>query len=267
MKVYKKKYSNCMWLITIVLIVVMMSCKGGKLDDSKNLTLVTERQECVLKYFKHITGEVTPLTITIDIPVDGSQTLVDSITLFINEKLYNFFDDKENYHLPYENVFSTDVKQLTEHYRKAYASFSTSDSTAEHEFATDCMEINMVAQTRTYVTYEVNNIFFGEGIETTKEWVTFVKSDGHRLAEVINDSEMLRFYREHSELRNEDIWEDLLNHCYEEDSLNDIVCSVGLLEDSIAHQYIYAPGIFEDVKYPIDGIAPYLTKEVQNLIH
>lgn len=259
----KQIYSNCMLLVIIALILSIMCCKQY---DSKDLVLVTERQECVIKYFKHVTGEVFPQTIAIDIPIDGPQALMDSITRFYNEKLYNFFDNGETYHFPYEKMFSTDFKQLTEHYRKAYADFIPSDSTSEHEFATDCLELNIVAQTSKYVTYEVNSIFYGEGVENAKEWITFVKSDGHILSEVIKNSEMLRFYREQPNLRSDAIWENLFNHSSEEDSLNDIVCSVGLLKDSIAHQYIYAPGIFENFKYPLDRIAPYLTKETQDLI-
>ena len=77
---------------------------------------------------------------------------------------------------------------------------------------------------------------------------------------------MLHFYREHPDLRSEDVWEDVLHHGSEADSLVDIVCSVGLLNDSITHQYVYAPGIFEDVTYPLNEIAPYLSKEAQKLI-
>ena len=126
--------------------------------------------------------------------------------------------------------------------------------------------MNLAAQTDAYVTYEVNSIFFGEGVETATEWVTFAGSDGHRLAEIISEDEMRRFYREQPKLASLNIWEDILNHCYEDNSLVDIVWSVGLLGDSLAHQYVYAPGIFENIKYPMNAIAPYLSREAQELI-
>ena len=228
--------------------------------------LVTERQECVLKQFKHLTGEVFPATVAIDIPVAGSKVLLDSITTFFNESLYAFFDNGEERHLPYESVFSKEVKRLIEHYHEAYSPFFQAGCTEEHEFATDCLEMNLVAKTNTYITYEVNNIFYGEGVETAKEWVTFSKSDGHRLIEIISNNEMMRFYREQPQLRNEAIWEDIFNHSIGEENPHDIVCSVGLLNDSVAHQYVYAPGIFEYAIYPLDGISSYLSKEVQYLI-
>lgn len=245
-------------------ILILTSCQTNK--GTSRQPLIVERQECLLKHFTHMTSEVLPVSVAIDAPVEGSQTLRDSVTAFLNETLYAFFDNGEERHIPYESVFSGDVIHLAEHYREAYASFFHVDTTDTHEFETDCLEVYLAAQTDTYVTYEVNHILYGEGVETAKDWVTFVKSDGHRLREVISEQEMLRFYHENFELSNFNVLEDILNHLYEEDSLYGIVCSVGLLGDSLAHQYVYAAGIFEDTRYPMDSIAPYLTEEAQALI-
>lgn len=219
-------------LIICANVLVLTSCHSNQ--GKSALPLITERHECQLGTFTHLTGDVCPISLSIDFPVGGSRTLIDSLTAFLNETLYAYFEN--------------------------------GDSTHEHAFATDRLEVNLAAQTDAYVTYEVNSIFFGEGVETATEWVTFAVSDGHRLAEIISEEGMLRFYREQPELASINIWEDILNHCYEDDSLVDIVCSVGLLGDSLAHQYAYAPGIFEDVKYPMDAIAPYLSREAQELL-
>ena len=245
-------------------VLLLTSCQIYK--GTSTQPLITERHECLLKHFMHMTNEIYPLTVSIDAPVDGPQLLMDSVSVFLNETLYAYFDNGEDCRIPYESVFTGDVKQLVEHYQKAYASFFQVDTTEIHEFETDCLEVNLIAQTDNYVTYEVNHIFYGEGIETTTEWSTFVKSDGHRLTEVISEYEMLRFYHEHPELRNDDVWENILYHIHHGDSLYGVVCSVGLLDDIVAHQYVYAAGIYEDVKYPTQAIAPYLSKEVQKLI-
>ena len=250
-------------LFCCVIALTLMNCQMN--PGTASQALVTEKQECLLKHFVHMTEEAYPMTVAIDVPESGMQPLVDSVALFLNEALYAFFDNGEN-RVPFEKVFTKDVKQLLEHYRSAYSPFILSDSTEEHDFASDCLEVDLVAQTERYVTFQVNSVFYGEGVEIASEWVTFAKSDGHRLREVISEYDMLRFYREHPEQRSDDIWENLLNHCYEDDSLYDIVCSVGLLDDSLAHQYVYAAGIFEDVKYPLNSIAPYLSKEAQELI-
>jgi len=87
------------------------------------------------------------------------------------------------------------VKHLMEHYRDAYSPFFLADSADQHEFLSDCLAMNLVAQSNTYVTYEVDWIFFGEGNEAAKEWVTFVLADGHRLKEIISNKNMLWFYK------------------------------------------------------------------------
>ena len=218
-----------------------------------------------MKDYTHITGETYPLTIDIDIPVEGPQALIENITDFLNEELYNFFDYYQNY-IPYESLYSKDAKHLIEHYREAYAPYFTADTTGTCFFKTHCMEIKLAAQTKTYVTYQVDYIFFGEGLEVMTEWTTFDKSDGHRLEEVISDAEMLRFYREHPELRNDDIWSNILFNCQEDDAPSVPTSDFGLLSDSLAHQYTYATGIYEDMTYPLDVIAPYLSEEAQELI-
>ncbi|MBR5656177.1 MAG: hypothetical protein IKW98_05780 [Prevotella sp.] len=248
-----------------VLLVAMFSLESCKSNETVGIQpLVVERQECFLKNYTHLT-EVLPLTIDIDLPVEGPQLLVDSVTTFLNEALYEFFDNGEECHLPYDSVFSKDVKRLAEHYRDAYKPFFLADGVNEHEFGADCLELNLVAQTDTYVTYEVDNVFFGEGVETSTEWVTFVKNDGHRLGEVISEDGLLRFYREHPNLRSEDVWSNVQFHLSDSSGVG-LVCEVGLLNDSVAHQYVYATGIFEDLKYPLDSIAPYLSKEARELI-
>ena len=223
---------------------------------------VTKNHMCVLKNYTHITTEVIPLYISIDLPVKGPQPLMDSLTFFLNQTLYHYFDNGEDRHLPYETVYSKDVIQLVEHYRDTYKPFFLNDSTIEHEFESDCLSVTLCAQTDSYVTYEVDRLFFGEGDEVSKEWATFILPDGHRLKEIISKKNLLRFYGEHPELRNNDILEQIQSHGEE----TDFVGEFGLLNDSIVHQYLYAPGIFEDVKYPMDAIAPYLSKNVRKLI-
>lgn len=160
---------------------------------------------CVLKNYTHITSEVFPLYISIDLPVKGPQPLMDSLTFFLNQVLYHHFDNGVDRHLPYETVYSKDVIQLVEHYRDTYKCFFLNDSTTEHEFESDCLSVTLCAQADSYVTYEVDGHFFGEGDEVSKEWLTFILPDGHRLKEIISKKSLLRFYEEHSELRNNDI--------------------------------------------------------------
>jgi hypothetical protein len=248
------------YVIACALLLVLMNCYTIQKADGQ--PLVVENHECFLKNYTYITTEVVPLFISIDLPVKGEQPLLDSLTDFLNVSLYRFFDNGGDQHLPYQTVYSKDIVHLIEHYRDAYKPFFLSDSTVEHEFNPDCLMLKLAAQTDTYVTYEIDWVFYGEGLEVAKEWATFVRADGHRLTEIISNKNMLRFYKKYPELRSKDIW--LHIHTY--DNKDYLVGSVGLLNDSVAHQYAYAPGIVEDVHYPLELILPYLSKEAKSLI-
>ena len=209
------------------------------------------------------TGGERAQTVAVDIPVGGPQVLVDNVLALINEELYGYFDN-DTYSLPTDSLLCGDVRTLIERYRDLYSPLFTDTLTA-YDFTTDCLELNLVAQTKSYVTYAVNRIHYGEGIEVSTDWETFAKSDGHRVKEIISEQEMARFYDEHPDLRNDDVWENE-QRFHKENGRWNIVGSVGLLSDSLAHQYVYATGIFEDLVYPLDVIAPYLSEEAQELI-
>ena len=252
-KTYHRFVISCALLLTLANFCTIQKAFGQP--------IVTENHECFLKNYTHITSEIIPLFINIELPVKGPRPLIDSLTDFLNESLYHYFDNGEDRHLPYKAVYSKDIMHLIEHYRDAYKPFFLPDSTDQHEFLSDCLTLNIVAQTNTYVTYEVDWIFFREGNEVSTEWVTFVVTDGHRLKEIISNENLLRFYKEHPELRNEDIWEHY--HSYDRSYLVD---QVGLLNDSVSHRYALAPGIFKEAKYPLKAIAPYLSTEAKELI-
>ena len=122
----------------------------------------------------------------------------------------------------------------------------------------------MVAQTASYVTYEIVNVFFGEGLEEARSWVTFAKSDGHRVQDVITTESMILFYQENPDERDNDVW----GHIQYKLDNNEMIHldNVGLLNDSLAFQFIWNVGIYEDFKYDLATIKPYLSREAQKLI-
>lgn len=230
-----------------------------------NDTLVIRQHTCFLKDYTHLQEKDCGLGIVADLPVKGPKTLIDSITEFLNEELYGYFDyDADNHHLPYKKVFSTDIQHLLKHYQKVYRPYYDVKNPNICEFVTHCIELNLVAQTATYVTYEVVHQFFGEGLEEARSWVTFAKSDGHRLQEVITTDNLLRFFQEHPEQRNNHIWNDIMTTMNKDGFLRPY--NVGLLNDSLAFQYVWAPGVFDDFKCSLEPWKPYLTPEAQELI-
>ena len=260
MIVMRMYYKACLRLIIAgIFVFVLASC------GTKSTPIKVEQKACFLKHFTHLPEVVYDLYIVVDVPVEGPKHLTDSITEYLNETLYEFFDDDEERHLPYESVYTTDLEHLAEHYREAYRPFFLANSTETHEFETDCLELRLVAQTDAYVTYEVNWIFFGEGLEVANNWVTFVKKDGHRLMGVISNGNMLRFFEDHHELIGEEMWEEIQWDLGQGIDVW-LATPVGLLNDSVAYQYVYAPGIFEDLIFPMEAIKPYLSREPQKLV-
>jgi hypothetical protein len=262
-----KNIKRTLTLLTIIVLALSFPAvsfatnpKDG--DD----TLVIKRETCFLKDYTHLQEKDCGLDIVADLPVKGPKKLVDSITVFLNEELYEYFDyDADNHHLPYEKVFSNDIPHLLKHYQKAYRPYYDVKNPDICEFSTHCIELNLVAQTTTYVTYEVVYQFFGEGLEESRSWVTFAKSDGHRLQEVITFDNLMRFFQEHPEQRDKDIWDDIVHAMSENGSPKSF--SMGLLNDSLAIQYAWAPGIFDDFKYSLEPWKPYLTPEAQELVN
>ena len=250
-------------LLTAVVIFALTSC--GEKKDVSAQNIETEYQECILRNHTHVTGAVYPFFIGIDLPVKGPQVLMDSLTSFLNETLYKYFDDGDKHHLTYESVYSRDIEHLLGHYQEVYRPFFLADSSEGHEFNSDCLTIQLVAQTDEYVTYVLNWIYFLEGDVVANEWVTFAKSDGHRLGEIISDENMRRFYEEHPECWDKGIWE-LTQWKFSEG--NDMLAGnpVGLVGDTVFCQYMFAPGILEDLKFPLASIKPYLSEEVQKLV-
>lgn len=88
--------------------------KGG--DD----TLAIKWQICFLKDYTHLQERDCGLAVAADLPVKDPKTLVDSITVFLNEELYYYFDNSTDdiHRLPFKTVYSTDIPHLLKHYQK-----------------------------------------------------------------------------------------------------------------------------------------------------
>lgn len=236
--------------------------KGG--DD----TLVIKRQTCFLKDYTHLQERDCGLGIAADLPVKGPQALVDSITVFLNEELYRYFDysTNGNHRLPYKKVFSTDIPHLLKHYQKVYRPYYNVKNPDVCEFATHCIELNLVAQTATYVTYEVIHQFFGEGLEEARSWVTFAKSDGHRLKDVITTDKIIHYLQEHPEANDNGVWKDIRECMAKNDNFSNAI-HAGLLNGKLALQFIWTPGIYDDSQYDLAPLKPYLSAEAQALVN
>ncbi len=246
-------------LAGMMMTLLLVGC--GTSRKTVNTPFAVERKDCPMKHIIHVLDEFDA-TIFMDYPVNAPKQLTDSITAFINETLYSYFeyDDHENqFHIPYQNVYSTNLPHIAEHYWDAYRSFYDQLDPIYH-----WLDMNIVAQTDTYITYEVIFSFRGEGIHEFRQWTTFVKKDGHRLKEVISNENLLRFYDDYPELvRNGSPYE--LQRAISE-GYECKLCVKGLLGDSLACVFLDGTG-HEDIDlYDLKLLKPYLSKEAQKLV-
>lgn len=244
---------------------LIMSCfmavllVAGCTSNRKVSQPAVETQTCILKHVNFYDLDEYDMAITIDIPVNIPRVLADSITAFLNERLYQYFDNGEDIHLPYKSVYTSDLQHLANHYWDAYRSFYD-----ERDPEFDWLDLKLVAITASYVTYEAVNAFRGEGIHEFREWVTFIKEDGHRLKEAISCEDMKRLCEEHPELVDDDILCDVK---YRQTEGYGVMYEVGLLNDSLAFMYVWGnTGHDEVYKYDMRMVEPYLSEEARKLV-
>ena len=268
--IQKKTKKPCLCLLAAGIIILVLTGFNTS-DKPKKQPLAVERQQCVLQFMVgNIPSEDFHIGITMDVPVDGDPVLVDSVVRLLNRAIYLFLDDDSRSRFRPEQVYCNDGKQLLKHYRDAYKPFIA--DTCYKGFGADCcprffhyLTATMVEQTETYVTYRVTTYFVGEGDFEYSDWVTFFKSDGHRLHEVISDDDFMRFLEENPDQRAFSGWDDMqarISAGYDVGGMN----YFGLKKDKVWNEYIYAPGIIDTTWYDMKVIKPYLSEEAKELL-
>lgn len=258
--------------VVIASVVMVLTLSGFQSrTETKKQSFVVERQQCVLQFMVGIIpSEDFHIGITMDIPVDGDPVLVDSVMRLLNQALYLFMDNGYEPRFAPEKVYCSDAKRLLQHYREAYKSFIA--DTCYKGYGLPCcpdffhyLTATMVEQTEKYVTYRVSTYFVGEGDFEYSDWVTFYKSDGHRLGEVISDEDYMRFLEENPDQRAYSGWDDMqgrISAGYDIGGMN----YFGLKKDKVWNEYLYAPGIIDTTWYDMKVIRPYLSEEAKELL-
>ena len=266
-----KKTTKSILLLIMAGIVAFALTGFQSYTKTEKHSIIVERQQCILQFMVGtIPSEDFHIGVTMDIPVDGDPVLVDSVMRLLNRALYLFLDDDLRPRFRQEDVYCNDGKRLIQHYREAYKPFIA--DTCYKGFGLHCcpqffhyLTATMVEQTETYVTYRVSEYFVGEGDFEYSDWVTFFKSDGHRLREVISDDDFMRFLEENPDQRANSGWDDMqgrISAGYDVEGRN----SFGLRKDKVWNEYLYAPGIIDTTWYDMDVIKPYLSDEAKSLL-
>jgi hypothetical protein len=234
--------------------------------------LVVERQECVLQFMAgFIPSHDIDIGMTVDVPVDGNQVLIDSVMRLLNEAVYEFLESGKSSGFAPEQVYCSDNKNFVKHYYEAYKPLIADTS---YEFEWDgspgpfteavYLTITLIDQTDKFVTYEIVSLYLGEGAEYNNEWFTFSKADGHRLRTIVNDEDVPKLLKCTSGT-DHDVWDDV-EYRFSIGGEVSWRCNFGLTTDSLWCQYFYAPGIEETFPFDMKTARPYLSKEAKELL-
>lgn len=251
------------------LVVTLQSCLNGNgmLPTSQNLVVVEQNDSiCLVQDLDNDSSVPLSFTISIDVPVNGPQVLVDSVMVLVNSKLYEFCEEYSvNSNLKKEELYTDDGKQLLSHYMDKYKplleSPLTLDSLGSGLYA---IALKLEAQTEKYVTYSLEYTYCGAGCGYDYFYYTFDKSDGHQVRDILGQDNLGRFLKDfpqHATVKYDDRTE---SHLTPEDVHGDLC--YGLLADSLSLIQQAPANSYITVEFPYCEILPYLSAEAQQLV-
>lgn len=282
----------------VALALSVIGCGENNSESIDSQMLIVENQ--------HVDCYETKLSV--DVPIKGPQPLLDSIKIFLNQEVHDAFEgslrewDREELGIgtsaiSAKKVYTDDMSRLLSSYAKKYAALWDKYETTEYDlYKYDIYtNLSMIAQTDSYVTFVKEVTYCINGNHPKIEGCyTFSKKDGHRISNVIEWKELVRYVIEHrppygvSAVCDDDaytscVWYYHYNNedglfIYDEESLQELenchdsvdsFCT-GLMGESLWVSYdmsdpewTYCYGI-DLIDY--EDIIPYLTKEAQELV-
>ena len=193
----------------------------------------------------------------VDVPVEGPQPLLDSIKAFLNENLYLAFEavdfEEDSTWFTPKDVYADDMSSLLDSYVGKY-----SEHLKNMEWIwTSSFSFFLVAQTESFVTYGLE-AYQGRG--SVMYCHTFSKKDGHEVGEIITKENLLRFLKNHPDVKHPFYNVDLLKN-------KEVSFDFGLLEDGALciAEPIQNCNIIS--KFGYKELLPYLSTEAQELVN
>lgn len=260
---------NLFWLVAFVAMTTLTGCPSGQPEpqpepkpEPKDLVVVTQTDSIT---GIHEENSAYTASITLDVPVEGPQALVESVMGLANNELYAFCEfcthfDEDITSFSKEEMFTKDGAHLLSHYMEKYKPL-IQDSVWNVFDRTIAME----TQTDLFVTYGVEHFHCGASCGSEKYYYTFDKKDGHQIGEIISHDNLGRFFAEHPECATIEQTEENYGWTFDpEDEFENT--QFGLLADNfiliiegIGNHYFVS-------KIPYDLIASYLSPEAQALV-
>ena len=251
-------------LLIASLVIGLLGCGSAKTEQSQDLVVV-EHTDTVRG--THEDNSYEWAAFTVDVPVDGPISLLDSVRAFVNKELYHaceigaHFDDSVVAFKP-EEVFSHDGKQLFSQYMEKYKPVLQDSLWNSYG-----LELKMEAQTDKYVTYGLEFFHCGASCGSEKYFYTFDKQDGHQVRDIISHESLVRFFTDYPEYTSIDDdpwfgragWQFLSEDDYHK-------YDYGLLDDHFSLAIQGCGNHFLLLSFPYGQIFSYLSPEAQAMV-
>ena len=174
------------------------------------------------------------------------------------------FNDRSDKHLAYseKEMFTNDGTHLLSHYMEKYKPL-IEDSL----WNTLGLKLKMEAQTEKYVTYGVERFYCGASCSSDKHFYTFDKSDGHRVKDIIDHENFVRFFTDYPEYTSidNDPWFGRAGWQFSpEDDTNKY--DYGLLDDHFSLAIQGCGNHYLILSFPYGQIFSFLSPEAQALV-
>jgi len=201
-------------------------------------------------------------TISVDVPVDGPQALVDSVMVIINHETYHFFElcfepsDDDSVTFREDEMYTNDGETLLAHYMEKYRPLLS-----DFLLTWFNLTLKLEVQTDRYVTYGLECYHCGASCGSEKYYYTFDKQDGHLVRGIISHENLVRFFKDHPDYSKQEeyLWEFSPEKAYTD------LC-YGLLDDHFSLVILGWYNHYFIIDVPYSQISSYLSSEVQKLV-
>lgn len=258
-----KKFGLLVAGMTLLFVAVNCNNTTPKPDNTvtQNLTVKTVADTVLITGVSLSPDYVTgyELGAEVDFPANGPQPLTDSIRQFIIRELYRIFDwniaeddAEEKIHFPFEKVREWQGDNIVTVFINNYAPLYEKQDLG---VGADYLNLKLVAQTETFVTYYAENTNCGVSCNYCYTYYTFRKRDGHLLNDIVPDKKWKKYVKANPQYEVDDDFQAV---------------SFGMAKEGLLfgiHILFSASDGFDIIDtIPYSKIKPYLSKEAQELI-
>ena len=239
---------SLMLLSGVALFLATIGCAEQKKEAVEAQMLVVERQSAQLSNHIDCDSYTYYEDVAVDVPLYGPQPLMDSLKVFLNKELYDFFSwTVDSAKFSQKELYQDNLTTILSYYENKYKPYQ--GSICNHY----SFNLFVIAQTESFITYGLEFCNCGANCGSEFYCYTFSKKDGHR-CDIIDEDNLSKYVKK----RFPDSEYEMISDGF----------SLGLLEDGLLiaeqeasnHHYVAS-------RVETQELLPYLSKDAKELIN